>query len=596
MVRILRRRTKYFPRVIPFGICISSFFVFLVIGLYIYFFYKFPPFDNLDLSNTLKYYPKELILKKGSFLDQPEDKLQHFLKFTPHKKKNAIRIGTFGCSFTSGEEVNDTESYPRQLQKLFDKNFPNKNIEILNFGLPGDGFQEQFFLWEQYAEKYHLDYILYGPQGLYPGRDTSFRLIYNSIKDRNRFLPKARFIISNDSKIRLVYFKDNPVIPFWMILRYDRDVYHRLNNYFPFKYFEGSLFYYTKRTVDNESFFINQHLLKKIKDPYDKKILIINDNSKTFKSYRHLHDLYNINHIDLDRNAFYWMGHRHGSSLENELIANIYYNGLLGKDSFGFDIIQCFPFAITSPSFHQKKHNLDSVETIRITGGGKRLLNLIANHSRNFYLDSELEESDTFDIIKGTKNFLIFSSKHPITTTSFSNIIGLQIPISIKEGMKLFIQKKNKEKIGLGFVKKLDSNGYFFTFHEKYINIYPYNHNSSRIRFKLNNIPSNLKKKIQKITNEVDLFLGNYKLGILKPTPSFDFLRFLPLKGYDETFVMVGPRSNVRINDFHPVFSLYIQHEMKDKNIFKSMVSNVTCKKIRKNIGIHLPNFEPLNL
>lgn len=128
---------KYFFAFI-FVFCLS-----FLSGLYFYYLYKYPKFQ--DGEHLLKWYPEKILLKTGSNLPTPEKRIQHFLNFSPLKEKGVIRIGTFGDSFTYGTEVDKKGTYPYLLQQLFDREFPEKKIEVLNFGVTGHGFQEQFF-------------------------------------------------------------------------------------------------------------------------------------------------------------------------------------------------------------------------------------------------------------------------------------------------------------------------------------------------------------------------------------------------------------------------------------------------------------------
>ena len=79
---------------------------------------------------------------------------------------------------------------------MFIEKHPHKKIEVLNFGKGGDGFQEQFFLWEAYRKKYQLDYILLGPRGMYYSRDSTFRKNFNM--HGGLAYPKHRFILTKE--------------------------------------------------------------------------------------------------------------------------------------------------------------------------------------------------------------------------------------------------------------------------------------------------------------------------------------------------------------------------------------------------------------
>lgn len=146
-------KNKILSKEIKIGILI--FFIFFIFVFYVYYLYKIP--NPPDKSGLLKYYSKEIVLKTGGELVYPKDRIQHFLQFSSSKRKDTVRIGTFGDSYTYGSDIDQKASYPHQLQKMFDRYLPDKKVEILNFGMPGSGFQGQFFLWEKYAEEYKLD-------------------------------------------------------------------------------------------------------------------------------------------------------------------------------------------------------------------------------------------------------------------------------------------------------------------------------------------------------------------------------------------------------------------------------------------------------
>ena len=178
-------KTKFF-------FMIFFFLVFFLGGFYFYYLYRFPKAPKRDfVFNT---YPEDLVLKTGSRLETPENRIQYFLNFPRTKSKDTIRIGAFGCSYTYSKAVSKEASYPRQLQMMLEKHFPNKKIEVLNFGIRGGGFDETFFLWEKYAKVYGIDYVLLGPRTFFKQRELTFRK-----EDNNYFeYPKSRVILSKD--------------------------------------------------------------------------------------------------------------------------------------------------------------------------------------------------------------------------------------------------------------------------------------------------------------------------------------------------------------------------------------------------------------
>ncbi|MDE0091958.1 MAG: hypothetical protein OXN83_01570 [Oligoflexia bacterium] len=233
---------------------------FFIFGFYIYYKYKFS--THLSINNNLyKIYPKDIILKTdGNLKENPKQQPQHFKNFSMEKDKETIRIGAFGDSHTFGSEVDKTATYPYYLQKLFSAHFPDHSIEVLNFGRPGTGFQEQFFLWKKYAKTYQLDYILLGPVGFYTDRDTSFSFLF--IEEKFKF-QKNRYILTEDHQPKEVHIKGNTaqerfrnyysLIPNWTALRYDKQPFKVYEILFPF--LRGKIknpFYYTKTSVKKE--------------------------------------------------------------------------------------------------------------------------------------------------------------------------------------------------------------------------------------------------------------------------------------------------------------------------------------------------------
>jgi hypothetical protein len=74
---------------------------------------------------------------------------------TPEKSKG-MRILLFGDSYTAGDGVSNGKRYSEVLEKNLD------DTEVLNFGLSGSGTDQQYLIYQQYAEKVEHDMVVIG--------------------------------------------------------------------------------------------------------------------------------------------------------------------------------------------------------------------------------------------------------------------------------------------------------------------------------------------------------------------------------------------------------------------------------------------------
>ena len=573
---------------------ILAFLFFFIAGLYTYYRYKIPEQNPIN-SKLYDLYPTDILLKTGGNLYQPQIRLQHFLNFPAQKKKGTIRIGAFGDSHTFGSEVEKTSSYPYYLQKLFDARYPNHPIEVLNFGVGGAGFPEQFFLWEKYAKQYHLDYILLGPSGVYSERNTRF-----TFHDMAYWFPKNRWILSKSNQLKEIHIKGTTLqerfrnyyklIPTWTALRYDKQPFKLYEILFPFlRYKIKNPFYYTKMSEHEEAVKINKQLLKRINKVYPKKILFFTTSKGFYQHYSHLNEiykqsignLYNLNLIPSSHGFYevFW----HESSLGNEITALIYFNALLGNTNFFLNTIQCYFKENKSISTQSawKLKNRDSIEKIKVVGGSQLIFNLKANRSDHSWNNKFFKEHP----MKNAKSFLAFLNKKQ----GFLKSVYIPLPFQLKEGMKLYIQFKNKNRIELGSIQALDTYNNFFAFYSDHI--------TGGVDYSYTYWIIYLLKTELKINKKEALFIENYKLGDIVMEKRFfekKWLKFIPTVGYSNTFLVMGPQDKVTEKDFPEKFSVYMSYETKDGNSFKSLIPDWTCKKEKQKINLDLPNFQPL--
>ena len=560
-----------------------------------YYLYKYP--DPPDITYLSKYYPEDLILKTGGQLKYPNQRIQHFLNFSPLKEKDVIRIGAFGDSFTFGNEVNKKATYPYQLQQLFNKKFPNKKIEILNFGIPGGGLQGQFLLWEKYFKNYGLHYILLGPRGFYSDRDLTFGKNYNS---KILVYPKDRFILSENNKLNQIHIKGNTpkkryknyykLFPSWTSLRYDKEPFQIWKIIFPYLGDIRNPFYYKKISQEDESVKINTLLLEKIKTIYNKKILFLTDNRDTFNNYSFIGAEYNLNLIEHKENLFYKM-FDHKTPLGNKLISNIYFNALTGKKNFLLDVISC-SFHNTDQIYKNKEFNRDlyHMKSIQIIAGNTPVFKAVQNssdhdryHTTRSYFNNKMKHTQSFIGLSNKSDFLKFPY--------------LPLPFQPKKNMKVYIQSEDQERIELGTIKPLDTFKKFFVFYEDFIDNKTdalYSHYESYFLFEKMDVL--LKKKIETLKGPIELFISNYKLGILQPYNLYGqkSLRLIPVNGYEKSFLMMGFSHYISEKFFPPKFQLYIQYNMNNGNSSKSVIPNWQCRKRKTKFTLKLINFKPI--
>ena len=573
------------------------FFVFLFTGFYAFYLYKKPKF--YDINYLLKHYSEDLILRRGAKLELPERRIQHFKNFLEEKEENSIRIGAFGDSHSFGDEVEKTESYPYRLQQMFIENYPDKKIEVLNFGVNGDGFQAQYFLWEEYRKKYELDYILLGPQGFFLYRDSSF-VVYSHYPKHRFILEKEGLAIREVSPPSSAFFKNKnnitallkkrhsryySLIPSWTALRYDRRPFKMWELLFPF--LESHLtnpFYYTKQTSEEEIPRINKMLLKRIRKEYDRKILMFLMSKSLFKLYNS--KKYNTNLLPIfTKPRGFYIRYGHSSSLGNEYYAKIYFKALTGVKSFSIKLIKCFFRPKAQDQSKLADIDLSLVKSIKIYGGDQVLSILTKNThdgKNRSYADSKREN---------TKHFLSFFRKE-----DFSNSVFFPMSFSLKEGEEVYLKLSSGKRIDLGKIKSFDAHKKFFQVENNFLETDTlvsyergYRSHLSLEAFSLKN-----RTQLQDEGASIDVFVGKNYWTKLQPYYWYGDKVFY-FKEKDRGFLMMGSYSGmVREKDFKEEFSPVMVYTMGDGTRIRSPIRNWTCKKVEDSIELDLPHFDPI--
>lgn len=113
---------------------------------------------------------------------------------TPDAAAARLRVAIFGDSFAHGSEVPFEQSWGARLQDALVR--PDREVEVLNFGVPGYGMDQAFLRWEHEGRAYAPDVVVFGLQVENAGRNLNLlRVLYDSAD-----LPfaKPRFIEAGD--------------------------------------------------------------------------------------------------------------------------------------------------------------------------------------------------------------------------------------------------------------------------------------------------------------------------------------------------------------------------------------------------------------
>ena len=97
----------------------------------------------------------------------------------------------------------------------------------------------------------------------------------------------------------------------------------------------------------------------------------------------------------------------------------------------------------------------------------------------------------------------------------------------------------------------------------------------------------------------MELFIQDYKLGKLyfelSEKNKEKIFKFFPDQNHEKSFLMMGAFSGyTRVIHFPDEFSLYLQYNMSNGEVLKSLIPDWKCKKEKQKIHLNLPNFEPL--
>lgn len=216
-----------------------------------------------DTFETIPNVPADTARRLGRIYT---DKKTSFVNFDRRKPPGVIRIGAFGDSFTYGDEVDERNDYPTQLQRIL-KEAGISNVEVLNFGTSWYGFTQTHIMWNEVGRYYNLDYILLGPATFFADRETRF----NHTFGLSPYYLHSRYILDGQS-LRLVDVPgethserfDNyySFIPDSRLRAYDRGDPPFLAAVLPNDSYVGNPFYYSKLDSRDEAAEIQKRLLQ----------------------------------------------------------------------------------------------------------------------------------------------------------------------------------------------------------------------------------------------------------------------------------------------------------------------------------------------
>lgn len=269
-----------------------------------------------------------------------------FSKTEMAKPAGMLRICSFGDSFTYGDEVDANHDYPSLLQKRFEA-AGARNVQVVNFGVSGFGFQQSYMLWDSVGRKFDCDFHLFGPEGFQAIRDTTFGFIHHWTP----YYLHARYVL-DDGDVRLVEIPGETYgerfnqhfrfIPPWHVLRYDRNPPMFLRSLIPRDRVLKNPFYYDSRSMEEEAYEIQRILLAKMAESggrflighYDPDVV---DNARELGSPAiAAADLYE------QRSFPYLAPIAHGSPWGNRMVAEQFFRWLTGQPARPLEVLETF--------------------------------------------------------------------------------------------------------------------------------------------------------------------------------------------------------------------------------------------------------------
>src|SRR5688572_22288080 len=113
---------------------------------------------------------------------------------TREKPPGVTRIVLFGDSFTAGDGVDNEQRFGDRIESAL------PNVQILNFGLPNTGTDQQYLAYQEFCADLEYDYLMVCPLVENIRWNVSaFRLIISSETGREMVLPKPYFELNGQA-------------------------------------------------------------------------------------------------------------------------------------------------------------------------------------------------------------------------------------------------------------------------------------------------------------------------------------------------------------------------------------------------------------
>lgn len=340
MMRLLIRKTIV-------GLSYGFYLISAVLGI-IYFVFWMPFVHELENRHT----PKANWLEPVEHVDAQvlkrlgrlsTKKASSFVHFRREKGPGIRRVCAFGDSFTYGNEVAEADDFPSILQDLFERR-GHLDIQVLNFGSGWYGFHQSYMMWESVGSHFDCDYVLLGPSGFHPQRDTSF----NHTDLLDPYYLHSRFVLE-DGGLRLVDVDGNThaerfsryftFFPQWKYLRYDRNPPAILQSMLPEGRTISNPFYYYRGSASEEALETYRRLLRRLAKRASSVVLahVRTENVELGRSLG-IDNLVAVKQVRVMRFP-YLAPLDHNSAMGNRILAEQFFAHLVASARGRFDVL-----------------------------------------------------------------------------------------------------------------------------------------------------------------------------------------------------------------------------------------------------------------